>query len=156
MKSETRRSKMAELYADDPELQALIKAREEEEARTQEQTNSIQSTSRDAESLLAFLRGDYFTHKVCKNCDGDFLTDYGSVAYCSDACRIEQLRKWGIDWDVTKPLHERWGNRIPLTLGPEMIELAEAALNRLLAIHSQEPEKQMSGGLQDLALIYES
>ena|ERR1051325_8626375 len=129
MKSETRRERMARLIAegdDDPIFDLLPK---EAPVIPQDQINEQESRSRDAEAVLAFLRGEYFTHKVCKNCEGVFLTSYANCAYCSDACRKEIFHKIGIDWDPMKPLHERWGNKIPLVIPENTLHQLRDRLN---------------------------
>ena len=140
MKSETRRARMAALIAegdDDPIFDLLPK---EEPEISQEEVNKVESNSRDAEAVLAFLRQEYFTHKICKECEGRFLTSYGNVAYCKDACRIEALKKMGIEWDATKPLHQRWGKSIPLVIPEETLQIL---LERLtLALFEQNQQKQ--------------
>lgn len=150
MKSDTRRARMAALMAEgeDDELFELLP--KEEPEKSQEEINAEETASREAESVLAFLRGEVGRAKYCKNCDGLFFTSYGNVAYCGDPCRAEALKKIGITWDFTKPLHERWGKPIPLVLNSEMIERLEFALNHILAAQDRDerisqPESSLAG-----------
>lgn len=46
--------------------------------------------------------------KNCKGCNRSFLTDYYSVAYCGDKCRVLALDEFGINWH-NKSARERWG-----------------------------------------------
>lgn len=143
MKSDTRRARMAALIAegeDDPIFDLLPKDEPEE---PQDVINDRESKSRDAEAVLAFLRGEYFTHKQCKNCEGVFLTSYANVGYCKDACRKEALHRMGIDWDSMKPLHERWGNKIPLVIPEDTLhQLYDRLALSLTQVEQNDPELQ--------------
>lgn len=130
MKSETRRERMARLMAEgeDDELFDLLPKVEPE--KDQEELNDEQQRSRDAEALLTFLRDpNLFVRRECKKCHGEFYTDYGSVSYCKDFCRIAALKDYGIvTWDFKKPLHSRWGNPIPLIVGPDTLQFLRQSL----------------------------
>lgn len=119
MNSDTRKARMASLFADEaPELVKLLP-----KEKTQEEKNAENAASREAEAVLALLRRTRFEKKICKECTGDFLTDYACVAYCSDRCRRAALRKFGIaEWDPAKPSEERWGYPIPLVIPPALMD----------------------------------
>lgn len=81
------------------------------------------SESSKLEGVLHSIRrpGDYL-YKVCKRCNGPFGTNYQSVAYCSDACRIRQFESdTGIKWSTDKSPEERWGGEPPVVIPPDVI-----------------------------------
>jgi hypothetical protein len=130
---------MARLWAEDENDELLGLLPKEEPKKTQEEINEEESKSRDAEAVIAFLRGEVGRAQYCKNCEGLFFTSYGCVAYCSDACRKEVLHKMGIDWDPMKPLHQRWGNKIPLVIPEETLHQLRDKIQLAL---DQAPVKQ--------------
>lgn len=82
------------------------------------------SESDKLEGVLASVRrpGD-FTYRVCKRpeCRAPFGTNYVSVAYCSDNCRIREFEKLtGCTWTPKAP-EERWGGEPPLIIPPDVV-----------------------------------
>lgn len=140
MKSETRRQRMAQLLAEDDDDE-LLKLIQKEPEKTQEEINEEQAKSREAEAVLSFLRNpNLFVKRFCRQCHGEFFTDYGCVSYCSDPCRAAALHSMGIiNWDTKKPLEKRWGNPIPLIVGPETLVFLRQSLD--LTAQDQDSQK---------------
>lgn len=67
-----------------------------------------------AEATLRSLQWPNSTKvsRECKECGFMFLTEYHSVAYCSNLCRKSKLSKYGIDWS-DKPLKHSYGGMTP-------------------------------------------
>lgn len=107
-----------------------------------------QTTSREAEAVAAYIaHPQKFTRKKCKECNEDFASDRGNVAYCSDNCRKNFLASIGIVWDPKKPPSQRWdfvvvtndkgdtasvgSTREPLTVPPPALVVADLAVEVL-------------------------
>lgn len=85
----------------------------------------IETSRREADAAILFIENrNVFREVHCKQCSRLFAVDYQSVAMCSDNCRIEFLRNLGIEWNPLKTQNERWAGRIPLTVPPAAIEVA--------------------------------
>lgn len=77
--------------------------------------------SLQAEGVLqALMVQDYperpMVARKCKACHEVFRTSYKSNAYCSDLCRRDGLKSFGIDWHHeynTKSEIDEWAGRIP-------------------------------------------
>jgi len=85
----------------------------------------------EAESVLYYVetRGAHFEEKECKNCGETFAHTHAPVAYCSDICRAESLKKLGISWNIYgKTDSERWDGRIPKVIEPRAYAAAREAL----------------------------
>lgn len=92
-------------------------------------TASAETARREADATILFLENPKgFRQATCKQCSRQFATNYGSVAMCSDQCRIQWLRNIGIEWDRTKKQEERWGRVVPLTVPPDALVLANEVL----------------------------
>lgn len=84
------------------------------------------AVSQEAEAVIAYVDAPkQFTPRLCRECQSQFLTDYGSVAFCSDRCRKAHLESLGIRWDYQKSQYERWSGRIPLVIGPEALRVLQ-------------------------------
>lgn len=46
--------------------------------------------------------------KECKTCGHRFAANYKFVAFCSLACRKDELGAMGLEWDPTRPLDQRY------------------------------------------------
>ena len=105
--------------------------------------------SMQAEGVLLFLQKPlHFITKKCKECEEDFLTNYRSVAYCSDSHRAKALRRDGIQWTPYKKAEERWGGEPPLVIPPEarkrLVKMAQYLLSTEFEQESQSPEPQQT------------
>lgn len=82
--------------------------------------------SQQAEAVAAFMKdAKRFIKKLCGHCEGQFATDYGCVAFCSDSCRKAHLERKGIRWSPDKAPGDRWvgsANSLPLVVPPEALE----------------------------------
>lgn len=83
-----------------------------------------------AEGVLhALVHPDYpekpMITKVCGTCGTAFRTTYKATGYCSDMCRRESMRNYGINWHVdynTRSEVESWGGIVPpFTVPPEAL-----------------------------------
>lgn len=88
------------------------------------------------EGVLSSVRrpGD-FTYKVCKraNCKLPFGTNYTSVGYCSDICRIRDFEDLtGCKWNPHKTDEERWGGEPPLIIPPKVLAVLYPFARRIL------------------------
>lgn len=101
-----------------------------------------------AEAVLMFLQQPArFMFKNCKReeCGEQFGTNYRSVAYCSDNCRIKKLKAIGILWDPSKKLEERWGGEPPLLISPEALRVL-VSLSQAQQVYV-EPVSSLQGDL---------
>jgi hypothetical protein len=79
--------------------------------------------SNKLEGVLASIRrpGD-FTYRRCIRCNEPFGSNYISVGYCSDFCRIKSFEQLtGVKWSSTKSPEERWGGEPPLVIPPDVV-----------------------------------
>jgi hypothetical protein len=79
--------------------------------------------SEKLEGVLASIRrpGD-FTYRTCKRCIEPFGSNYVSVGYCSDVCRIKSFEELtGVKWSSNKSAEERWGGEPPLVIPPDVV-----------------------------------
>ncbi len=85
---------------------------------------------REAEATLLYInrRGKGFLTKRCQRCDREFATEYYSVGYCGNPCRVRALADIGIVWDPYKPEYERWGGTPPLVVPPIALSLAKQVI----------------------------
>lgn len=91
-------------------------------------------TELEAESVLYYIsvRGKGFTSRECVECGLPFSSTYLAVSYCSNLCRFKSLAKVGIAWNVYGRTDlDRWGGKIPKTLGPEAFLAAVRALENI-------------------------
>lgn len=95
---------------------------------------SAAEQSRTAEAIVEYVRRpDKFRYKSCVVCKEPFLVNYPSVAMCEDKCRIEHLRRIGIEWDPNKSAEARWSPAdVPLVIP------APALRGLLLALLSEQ------------------
>lgn len=87
------------------------------------------------EGVLVSIRrpGDY-TYRLCKRCRQPFGSNYISVGYCSDICRIRDFEELtGCKWNHHKSQEERWGGEPPLIIPPEVVKAMLAYSMRILA-----------------------
>jgi hypothetical protein len=94
-----------------------------------------------AEATLCMLQKPTgFITKKCKRevCENIFGTSYRAVAYCSDHCRIKELASYGIKWDPSKPLVERWGGEFPLLVPHQSLELIHKMVQDVLKDETHE------------------
>jgi hypothetical protein len=95
----------------------------------------------EAEATLCMLQKPTgFITKKCKRevCENIFGTSYRAVAYCSDHCRIKELASYGINWDPSKTLVERWGGEFPLLVPHQALELIYKMVQDVLNIETHE------------------
>jgi hypothetical protein len=88
----------------------------------------------EAESVLAYVatKGAGFKDKVCKECELPFSSTYHAVAYCSENCRASALERVGIPWNPHgKTDLERWGGKVPKTIGPQATKRAKEAVEKM-------------------------
>lgn len=88
----------------------------------------------EAESVLYYIavRGKGFSSRECEECQQPFASTYLAVSYCSNVCRFKSLAKFGIAWNVYgKTDLERWGGKIPKTIGPEAFRAAVTVIENL-------------------------
>ena len=109
------------------------------------------------EGVLASVRrpGDY-TYKVCKRsvCKQPFGTNYLSVAYCSDLCRIRDFEELtGCKWNPHKSDEERWGGEPPVIIPPHVLKTMYQYSKRIVA--EFERLGMTEDSLQDVALLPE-
>lgn len=110
-------AKLAELLKEHSGYQLDVKA-----AASYAHAERVSESAR-LEGVLHSIRrpGDYI-YKVCKRCAGPFGTNYQSVAYCSDPCRIRDFEDaTGISWNSRKSPEERWGGEPPVVIPPDVI-----------------------------------
>lgn len=97
----------------------------------------------EAQSLLTCLTWPLkeITGKECAECGESFLTGYDKVAYCSNICTENALKKhFGIWWHPKESFFEQWGAmEPPLLIGPRQIQ----AMRDLLSLLDQENPDQM-------------
>ncbi len=112
----------------------------------------------EAEAVLFFLeKPARFMVKPCKReeCKEPFGTNYRGVAYCSDKCRIKELKRQGILWNPSKQPEERWGGEPPLIIPPEALK----ALMALAQIQSSGVNpwslhvEEMTASQEEVALV---
>lgn len=98
----------------------------------------------EAEAVLLMLEQPArFMVKPCKReeCKEPFGTNYRSVAYCSDNCRIKELKTMGILWNPSKRPEERWGGEAPLLIPPAALKmLIHLAQTQVLTPPESQPE----------------
>lgn len=116
---------------------------------------SRQAPGLQAEAVLLYLHNaNHFVAKLCKYCEARFMTNYNSVAYCSDRCRAKALEKMGIKWDPTLSPEQRWamqgadGTR--LKVEPPLVIPSEA-IPAMLAAEAQKKEEVAAQQTQVLA-----
>lgn len=64
------------------------------------------------------------------SCGKTFLTDYKSVGYCSNRCRIEALKKYGLAW-FDKSARNQWGGmQPPGIIPPDALEAMATVLRQ--------------------------
>lgn len=102
----------------------------------------------DAEAVLLFLQKPArFMVKPCKReeCQEPFGTNYRGVGYCSDNCRIKELKRFGIQWDPSKTPEERWQGEAPLLIPPEALKvLIHLAQSQSLNADAESPLQEIS------------
>ena len=128
-----------EAYKKAQKAAALLGITQEEFDSTYQPISEKEERSREADSVLLYslYGGKGFTQRRCRRCNKDFAVSYASVAYCSDTCRKAALAEIGIDWDINKPIQERWGRRllpegtqeyhVPLIVPQEVLPLLDAS-----------------------------
>lgn len=83
--------------------------------------NRPANRSQQAEAVLHALNSQEWPEKPmvarkCYSCGDAFRTSYKSNAYCSDMCRREGLRSFGIDWHEKYSKQneiQEWSGRLP-------------------------------------------
>jgi len=147
MKEDTKRAKLAALLGLEEHLPT---------EPTPDQAIEQQTASREAEATAAYIaQPQRFIRKKCKECEAEFASDRGNVAYCNDNCRKNWLARIGIIWDPKKPPSQRWdfvvvtndngettsvgSTREPLTVPPPALVVADLAVE-VLAAQSQESQ----------------
>lgn len=138
MKEETKRAKLAAMFGLEIPTEPSPDVKQE-----------IQTTSRDAEAVMAYVhRPQEFKRVACKWCESVFAVDRANVAYCRDECRKKALAEIGIIWDPRKPQEERWDYREPLTVRSEALVVADLAVEMLTAQAQEQQDElqQVSGG----------
>jgi len=109
MKSETRRSKLAALLAEDDD--DSIKEYIPKAALPPDEQNELNATIREAEAVILALdpkTSEYFKTANCDRCEKPFKTTYGRIRHCSLRCLVSTLHDLGVDWDYERPIEERW------------------------------------------------
>lgn len=80
--------------------------------------------------------------RKCKGCGEAFRTSYKSNAYCSDLCRREGLKSFGIDWQHeynTKSEVDEWGGKVPAyTVPPAALRVMKYLVNEAEAAQGAE------------------
>ena len=154
MKDDKKRERLAALFG----LEEHLPTEPTPDVKIEQQT-----ASREAEAVAAYIaQPQKFTRKKCKECDSEFATDRGNVAFCKDGCRKDWLARIGITWDPKKPPSQRWDftvvtsdngdatsvghTREPLTVGSEALVVADLAVEVLAQQQVQEPVEQTSDG----------
>lgn len=101
-----------------------------------------------AEGVLLFLQGEskLLEHKVCKECKSFFATRYTNVAYCSDSCRADALRRMGIKWDSSRDSYAMLGSERPILVGAQtyqfLLDFAHAILDGSQEIRVLQEEEE--------------
>lgn len=110
--------------------------------------------SLSAEATLISLKWPELerVRKDCLSCGRRFLTDYLSVAYCSDKCRALELDRYGLDWS-NKTARQRWGGYQPPGLIPPDALEAMAKVLKLAGFQVQGPEQTSSS--EEVELVSE-
>lgn len=107
----------------------------------------------EAEAVLSFLeKPARFAFKPCKFCSEMFGTNYRSVAYCTDHCRIRGLRKHGIIWSSSKSPEQRWGGEPPLVIPPEAVRILLQSARQIGLNEELEMQQNIEFSHSDLPL----
>lgn len=87
---------------------------------------------------IGYAAKDFFTYKCRRpGCERTFMTNYKYDKYCSSACTRDDLRRFGFDYDETKPIEDRWSwqrerwnipLKIPSSGFESLVKFAEAIL----------------------------
>lgn len=137
-------AKLAALLQAVGKTEVEVKSHEEYmEAAKEHRSLRPSLNSRDADAVLNMLhKPASFTWRPCKRaeCKQTFGTDYYGNGYCSDECRITDLKAMGIRWDPTKTDEERWGGfatprQPPQTIPPAAVKALWLALQPIFAPH---------------------
>lgn len=150
MKEDKKRERLAALFG----LEEHLPTEPTPDVKIEQQT-----ASREAEAVAAYVaQPQKFTRKICKECEAEFATDRGNVAFCKDECRKNWLARIGIVWDPKKPPGQRWdftvvtndkgdtaavgSTREPLTVGSQALVVADLAVEVLVQQEQENPSSE--------------
>lgn len=142
LKPETKKQREAERLAE------FLSISVEEVLRLQEPLRETpEEKSREAEAILGFTEDpSKYVQKICKHCKEAFATNYKFVAFCSNFCRSNNLKRLGLDWRPERTAEERWRRaQIPIDYtipAPALKVLLEVAVSQGLVRQEQlDPER---------------
>lgn len=99
-----------------------------------QEPNPMSTKSHQLDAVLMFIdKPPRYTAKVCLECGDSFGTNYNSVGYCSDTCRIKSFEDhFGVPWNPNgKTQAELWGGSPPTIISPTLWKNLELLLDQI-------------------------